>query len=150
MVDRSDGFKEIAGLREKHKADVVILVVDDPSGCGLATRVAADADEAYAVVHHECAATSYSIAHEIGHILGTRHDKSIDKSAGPFPFGHGFVSNDMKWRTMMSYKAGCGGCPRLPIWSTPLPVYKGLPAGSVENDNARVIREQAARVAAFR
>ena len=31
-------------------------------------RVAAEADEAFAVVHHECAATMYSLAHEVGHI----------------------------------------------------------------------------------
>ena len=37
-----------------------ILIVDDPKGCGLATRVYADAEEAFAVVHHECAATSYT------------------------------------------------------------------------------------------
>ncbi len=151
MVDKGDGFmEEVPALRDEKKADVVVLIVDDPSGCGLATRVAANADEAYVVAHHECAATSYSVAHEIGHIIGTRHDRSLDQSNGPFPFGHGFVSPDLKWRTMMSYKAGCNGCPRLPIWSTPAPVKDGRPAGSAENNNARVISEQAARVAAFR
>ena len=46
-----------------------------PSGCGLSTRVGADAEEAYFVVHHSCAAITISIAHEIGHILGARHDR---------------------------------------------------------------------------
>ena len=46
---------EIHGLRDKYKADVAVLIVDDPQGCGLATRVYADADKAFAVVHHECA-----------------------------------------------------------------------------------------------
>ncbi len=151
MVDRGDGFmEEVPALRDEKKADVVVLIVVDPSGCGLATRVAAEAAEAYVVVHHECAATSYSVAHEIGHIIGARHDRSLDQSSGPFPFGHGFVSPDLKWRTMMSYKSGCNGCPRLPIWSTPAPVRNGKPAGSEDNNNARVISEQAARVAAFR
>ena len=36
------------------------LIVDDPSGCGLSTRVHADADEAFVVVHHSCAALTYS------------------------------------------------------------------------------------------
>lgn len=150
MIDRDRFMEEVPRLRNEKKADVVVLIVDDPSGCGLATRVAADAEEAFAVVHHECAATSYSIPHEIGHLLGARHDRNLDKGGAPFAYGHGFVSPDLKWRTMMSYKAGCSGCPRLPIWSTPAAVVNGRPAGDQENDNARVIRERAAQVAAFR
>lgn len=151
MVDRGDGImEEIPRLRDETRADVVILIVDDPQGCGLATRVAADAEEAYAVVHHECAATSYSIAHEIGHILGARHNRPVDMSTGPFPYGHGFVSPDLSWRSIMSYRASCNGCPRLPVWSTPTARIKGQYAGDALQDNARVIREQAARVAAFR
>ena len=54
------------------------------------------------------------------------------------------------WRDIMSYKESCGGCPRLPVWSSPFVKIKGEPAGTPELDNARVISEQAARVAAFR
>jgi hypothetical protein len=49
FADKGDGYmEEVHGLRDKHKADVSVLVVDDPKGCGLATRVYADADEAFA------------------------------------------------------------------------------------------------------
>jgi Metallo-peptidase family M12 len=150
MVDKGDGYmEEVHGLRDKYHADVVVLIVDDASGCGLATRVFADAGDAFAVVHHECAASSYSLAHEIGHLIGARHDTSIDKNMTPFAYGHGFV-NGTKWRDIMSYKASCGGCPRLPVWSSPTVLIKGEPAGTPDLDNARVISEQAARVAAFR
>ena len=71
MVDKGDGYmEEVHGLRDKYRADVVVLIVDDANGCGLATRVFADAEEAFAVVHHECAATTYTVAHEIGHLIG--------------------------------------------------------------------------------
>jgi hypothetical protein len=150
FADKGDGYMdEIHGLRDKYRADVAVLIVDDPQGCGLATRVYADQDEAFAVVHHECAATTYSVAHEIGHIIGARHDLNLDKMMTPFPFGHGFV-NGTKWRDIMSYKESCGGCPRLPVWSGPKVLVKGEVAGSPDLDNARVIAEQAARVAAFR
>ena len=150
FADKGDGYMdEIHGLRDKYKADVAVLIVDDPQGCGLATRVFADADEAFAVVHHECAATTYSVAHEIGHIIGARHDLNLDKIMTPFSFGHGFV-NGTKWRDIMSYKESCNGCPRLPVWSSPKVLVRGEPAGTAELDNARVIAEQAARVAAFR
>ena len=150
MVDRGDGYmEEVHKMRDKHRGDVVVLIVDDAKGCGLATRVYADADEAFAVIHHECAATTYSLAHEIGHLIGARHDLNLDKIMTPFPYGHGFVSGS-SWRDIMSYKESCGGCPRVPVWSSPLVKIRGEAAGTPNLDNARVIREQAARVAAFR
>jgi hypothetical protein len=150
FADKGDGhMEEVHALRDRHRADVALLIVDDAKGCGLATRVYADSDEAFAVVHHECAAATYSVAHEVGHIIGARHDLNLDKTMTPFAFGHGYV-NGTKWRDIMSYKESCGGCPRVPVWSSPLVQVRGEPAGTPELDNARVIREQAARVAAFR
>jgi hypothetical protein len=137
FADRRDGYmEEVHDLRDLHRGDVALLIVDDAKGCGLATRVLADADEAFAVIHHGCAATSYTLAHEVGHLIGARHEL-------------GYV-NGTKWRDIMSYKDACGGCPRIPIWSSPMILVNGEPAGTVELDNARVIAEQAARVAAFR
>ena len=44
----AEGYlEEIHGLRGRHKADVANLMVDDGRRCGLATRVHADADEAF-------------------------------------------------------------------------------------------------------
>ena len=150
MVDKGDGYMEEAlKLRDEKRADVVVLIVDDNSGCGLSTRVAAESEEAFAVVHHACAAMTYSLAHEIGHIIGARHDRSLDQSTSPFPYGHGYV-NGVKWRDIMSYKASCNGCPRLPIWSNPTIKIQGDRGGTVNEDNARVILEQAERVSRFR
>jgi Metallo-peptidase family M12 len=150
LADKGDGhMEEVHQLRDEKRADIVILVVDSPTGCGLATRVAAYADEAFAAVHHECATTTFSVAHEIGHLIGARHDRALDKSTRPFPYGHGYV-NAKLWRTMMSYKSSCDGCPRLPVWSNPELEIDGDPAGDPETHNARVIAEQAARVARFR
>jgi hypothetical protein len=150
FADRGDGYmEEIHKLRDKYRGDVAILLVDDPSGCGLSTRVYAEASEAFAVVHHACAVMTYSLAHEVGHLIGARHDRSMDTSTEPFPYGHGYV-HGTTWRDIMSYKQSCGGCPRLPVWSSPNVQVKGEPAGTPDTDNARVIAEQAARVAGFR
>jgi hypothetical protein len=51
---------------------------------------------------------------------------------------------------MMSYKDSCGGCPRIPVWSSPAIKIRGVPAGNDASNNAQVIAEEAARVAAFR
>jgi peptidyl-Asp metalloendopeptidase len=101
------------------------------------------------VVHHTCAALTYSITHEIGHLIGARHDKALDPNMTPFPYGHGYV-NGTKWRDIMSYRQGCSGCPRIPYWSNPTTKIRGDAGGTVDADNARVILEQAERVAKFR
>ncbi len=148
--NKGDGYMdEIHDLRDKYGADVAMLVVDDPMGCGLSIRVGADAADAFSVVDHECAATMYSLVHELGHLIGARHDLAIDDTPRPYPYGHGFVDGK-KWRTMMSYKESCAGCPRRPVWSGPEVKVDGTPAGDAETDNAKVIREEAARVAGFK
>ena len=149
MVDGVGPFKDIRKLRNEKKADIVGLVVDDASGCGQSTRVAPDADEAFFVAHHSCAVIAITIAHEIGHIFGARHDRAIDPRNVPFAYGHGYVKGS-KWRDIMSYRQSCGGCVRIPFWSNPRVTYKGEPMGTPMEDNARVILEQAERVSKFR
>ena len=100
-------------------------------------------------MHHSCAAITITIAHEVGHILGARHDRWTDPNNTPFAYGHGYV-NGSKWRDIMSYQDGCKGCPRIPFWSNPRVLYKGEPTGTLIEDNARVILEQAERVSSFR
>jgi hypothetical protein len=137
MADKGDRHMEhIHALREAYRADVAILIVDDAKGCGLATRIGAEAEDAFAVVHHQCAAANYTLAHEIGHLIGARHEL-------------GYVSGT-SWRDIMGYEEDCGGCPRLPVWSNPLVTIAGEPAGTAELNNARIIAENAARVASFR
>jgi Metallo-peptidase family M12 len=149
LVDGEGVFKNVRRLRNEKRADIVGLVLHSPTGCGLSTRVGAEAEEAFFVVHHACAAITYSLAHEVGHILGTRHDRTVDTNEAPFPFAHGHI-NGSKWRDMMSYREGCGGCPRIPFWSNPRVLYRGEPTGTAASDNARVILEQAERVSNFR
>jgi len=149
MVDGLGPFKDVKKLRNEKRADIVGLIIDNPNGCGLATRIGPESDEAFFVVHHACATITMSMAHEIGHILGARHDRFEDESNLPFAHGHGYV-NGTKWRDIMSYKDGCGGCPRIPYWSNPRITYMGEPTGTAAADNARLILELAERVSNFR
>jgi hypothetical protein len=149
MVDGLGPFKDVKKLRDEKRANIVGLILDSPSGCGLSTRVGAESEDAYFIAHHSCAGNTYTIVHEIGHLLGARHDRSIDANESPFAYAHGYV-NGTKWRDIMSYKESCGGCPRIPYFSNPRIMYKGEPTGTAATDNARVILEQAERVSKFR
>ena len=149
MVDGVGPFKDIKKLRNDKRADIVGLIIDNPTGCGLSTRIGPESDEAFFVVHHACATITMSIAHEIGHILGVRHDRFVDETNTPFAYGHGYVDGT-KWRDIMSYNVGCGGCPRIPYWSNPRIMYKGEPTGTPAADSARVILELAEHVSNFR
>lgn len=149
MVDGVGPFKDVKKLRNEKHADIVGLIIDNPTGCGLSTRIGPDSDDAFFVVHHACATITMSIAHEIGHILGVRHDRLVDGTNTPFAYGHGYVDGS-KWRDVMSYNQACGGCPRIPYFSNPRITYKGEPTGAAAADAARVILELAERVSKFR
>src|SRR5262245_42555395 len=149
MADGAGPFKDVKRLRNEKRADIVGLVIDNPNGCGLSTRIGPESDEAYFVVHHACVTVSMSIAHEIGHILGIRHDRFADNNDLPLAYGHGYVNGD-KWRDIMSYNVGCGGCPRIPFFSNPRIHYNGEPTGTAAADSARVILENAERISKFR
>ena len=137
LTDKADGYMdEVHGLRDKHRADVVILVVDDPKSCGIARQVRANADEAFAVVHHECATTSYTLAYVIGQLIGARQELAY--------------ANGTTWRDIMGSRETCAGCPRIPVWSSPTVLVKGEPAGTFKRDNAGFIAREAQRVAGFR
>jgi len=82
-------------------------------------------------------------------LIDRRAVRVVDANDTPFPFAHGYI-NGTKWRDMMSYRDGCGGCPRIPYWSNPRVMHKGEPTGTPATDNARVILEQAERVSKFR
>jgi len=78
MADGVGTFIDIRKLRDEKRADIVGLILHSSSGSGLSTRVGADSEEAFLVAHHACTTNAFTIAHEVGHILGARHDRMVD------------------------------------------------------------------------
>jgi peptidyl-Asp metalloendopeptidase len=146
------GNSNVNTRRDSSAADVAVLIINKSDYCGLADAIMANANNAFAVVYYDCATGYYSFAHEIGHLQGARHDPANDPSTTPFAYGHGFqhTTPPPPWRTIMAYNCA-GGCPRLQYWSNPNVLYNGIPMGTAAtNNNARVLNETAATVAAFR
>jgi hypothetical protein len=147
---------EVHTHRDTYKADVCVLIIDNPSACGLASAIMATEASAFCAVHWDCATGYYSFAHEIGHLQGARHNPEVDPNTSPFPYGHGYLYIPDGWRTIMAYNhSSCPGgyCTRVQYWSNPGIIYppSGVPTGTAAtHDNARVLDETAFTVANFR
>jgi len=137
---------KIKQIRQRTKANVAVMIINDDDYCGLASGIMATKETAYAVVYHDCATGNYSFGHEIGHLQGARHNPEVDGTPTPFAYGHGFLNAANKQRTIMSYDCSppCNA-KRMPQWSRP-----GEWGNRAANNNVRVLNETAACVAAFK
>ena len=101
---------DVNNHRGNSGADLSALIINQPDYCGLADAILATAPTAFAVVYYSCATGYYSFAHELGHLMGARHDEKDDSSTTPFPYGHGYQhpspSASQVFRTIMAYACG--------------------------------------------
>jgi hypothetical protein len=154
LVSRGDVYLgRVHRQRNRTNADVVALIIDQDEYCGKAGGIGVDEEDAFTVVHWDCSAGYYSFGHEIGHLLGARHDIDTDDTNTPYDYGHGFryPRNSGGWRTIMAYKCSSNRCqPRLQYWSNPGVQYNNIDIGSTDENNRRVWNIEAARIANFR
>jgi peptidyl-Asp metalloendopeptidase len=139
-------------IRDSVAADIAVLLVDQEKVIysGWASAIAATADSAFCAVDQYWAVPNYSFVHEIGHLMGARHDLESDSEATPFQDGHGFWVKG-EWRCVMTTRE-VDGCARQPYWSNPDIKYNNrTPMGTTNyQNNARVLNFMAPAVAKFR
>ena len=116
----------VHGLRNRHGADIVVLLVDDSDRdtCGttwlMNDLTRSFESHAYSVARHDCGGLTF--AHELGHVMGLSHDRYEEKeeesdlrrALRPYSFGYvnrpGLRRNAdsrRRWITIMAYHTQC-------------------------------------------
>ncbi len=168
-ITARDGVRESIGLvnaRNSLNADIVVMVATFGDNCGIARQILATPQTAYASVAANCFLAFRSFAHEIGHLLGARHDRFNDPTTTPFSYGHGYQLNHyvdaaLSWceHDIMAYPQGCAGDDRINYWSNSRKVHgayktatglKNIYLGDEYSDVARVLNETGPNVTTFR
>ncbi len=152
-------FRFDTALRVESGADLVTFLRPyrraDHEGCGLAwLELSPGYGYSVTAVGSDLGGTSYycsdySLAHEIGHNLGSAHDREHAANPGAFSYSYGYGIQGL-FGTVMSYFD-----PEVGLFSSPTLLCPGdQPCGNDEGkpnaaDNARSINETARRVAAY-
>lgn len=159
--DDADTLDSVHALRTSVGADIVVLVVSQPTNAnGLANPMfgpfvgVAFSPLAFAVITFQGLSLpdGYVFAHELGHVMGSNHEES---SGGADAYSRG-MSGEAKtgcvgWATIMAQPA-CAGCSALGVWSSPLIANTcGQTLGVADSkDNARSLNATRSIVSQFK
>lgn len=160
---------EIIKLRNRLAADIVVLVTHNGDSCGFAktmgTVLRTFREKAFAIVPYRCLTEGFSFAHELGHLMGARHDRDADGTNHlPFIFNHGNVhlhpsdSEVAPWMTVMATRNKCindgiDNCVRIDFWSNPsesFSYYDDLTGKENDTDNHQTLNRTGSTVANFK
>jgi Metallo-peptidase family M12B Reprolysin-like len=150
-------FPAIREQRNSLAADFVTMYADRSEYCGIAW-IGPSPNYAFSAINPACNGSA-TLAHELGHNMGLRHDRYVEAAASADVYNYGYVSTQAKVRDIMSYNNQCAAlgisCQRVTYFSSPQITYNGYPLGIPKGtagaaDATRKLGENAAAVAAFR
>lgn len=150
-----DGFgDDVHTIRNQVMADFVSLFTSRDMGgyCGIASLMSSVstsfAPSAFSVVGRNCATGNLSFPHELGHNMGSHHDRANAGSTPAYSYSYGrqFPPESPLYRTIMSY----GGMTRVPYFSSPNVSYGGYATGTSTENNALSLNNVASTVVRFR
>jgi len=160
LTEQNDGIMdEVHGLRYAYQADLVALLVNSASYCGVAWLMPSNSvsseDRGFSVTLWPCGGIVF--AHELGHNMGCCHapgDGGGCTTGGLYSYSLGYRYNGNSgtlWRTVMAYTPGT----RIANFSNPDVLVDGQPTGvPVEDpnsaDNVLTINQTAPTISQYR
>jgi Metallo-peptidase family M12B Reprolysin-like len=138
---------EIQQYRDETGADLVAVLAGAGGYCGITNRV----DDYRSIINIACL-SQYSFAHEIGHCLGTKHNRdAMQGHTKNHPYSYAYRDPQNRYRTIGSYDCAKKTCPRVPFFSSStMTLSNGHILGDPNNDNLRTIYDNANNVAQYR
>jgi hypothetical protein len=126
------GIQDYFQLRTRHGADLMSLWVGDGNACGSAEVIIQPGGSgalAFSIVRRNCATVGLSFAHELGHLMGTYHDRFDAEAGDSVARNYGYTWPAKNWRTIMGEnRRNCQPtCARLRFWSNPAKNYPPPP-----------------------
>lgn len=164
-------FNALRAARNEYGADLVAFVrryrEPEQDGCGVAwllgrnqsSIVAADEEFGYAVVsdgedpgndNNVYFCSDFSLAHELGHLMGQAHNRDNARDGGAHTYSYGYrEASPTGFFTIMAYPSGDGQI-EAPVFASPAVTFAGRPAGTATEDNVRSMNQTMPIVATFR
>ncbi len=155
-------------LRDLRNADIVIMLTDQNYGpSGRVGAIGPNDDQAYAIVETPfMVGPRFTLAHEVGHLFGARHNRSANVPCNPLDpncpsddtdiCSHGWRFNDgggNDQRTILALSGATNpGDPggRLLNFSNPDVQVNGGATGNDDNTNAKAVKNAACEIVDFR